>query len=80
MICAPAEGRLAFRAGAWDLNGRKYGEDSAADHIVDKSGVGVCAGEAGRHSLRVAKARSNTAGIFSAGSEMFREKVVIAPQ
>src|ERR1700726_1322686 len=32
MICAPAEGRPAFRVGAWDRNGREHSEDGADDH------------------------------------------------
>jgi hypothetical protein len=33
MICAPADGRPAFRVGAWDRNGRKHSEDGADDHV-----------------------------------------------
>ena len=44
-----------------------------------KNKLGVCAGEAGRHSLRVAKPGKGGA-ISSADFEMFREKVLSAPQ
>ena len=36
MICAPAEGRPAFRVGAWDRNGREHSEDGADDHALNK--------------------------------------------
>lgn len=37
MICAPAEGRPAFRVGAWDRNGREHSEDGADDHVLRKT-------------------------------------------
>ena len=55
MICAPAAVRPAFRAGVRVRNGRKHCEDGADDHIFPCNKLGVCAGEEGRHSLRVAR-------------------------
>ena len=42
MICAPAEGCPAFRAGARDRNGRKHSEDGADDHISQKQARSLC--------------------------------------
>src|SRR5262245_7823464 len=79
MIWAPADGRPAFRVGAWDRDGREHNEDGVDDHNSPKNRLGVCAGE---RVGTVSEWRSpgRAGAIFSARFEMYRESVLSAPQ